>query len=744
METCTAPDQSLKRTTEALSCPVCRRLFKNPKYLSCYHFYCEECLVKIVERSKITCPECRKETIVSVGGVKGLQNNFFINQLVDQLILQHKGNSRCEEKQEPVKCDNCEHDDPVVALCLDCSRFLCQVCKEFHMKRPCMANGRGIIELADSKSNDKTLYQTISRPTMDEMKCKDHENEISYYCETCNDLVCFHCTVEDHNGHKYNSLKRTTNEFKRRLRENTTIIDTMITDLAEACENFKTKIENLKKQGREAHKQIDSYYNELCQQLMDQKRQKMEEVSQTIATVEKSSVTQLGEIQITLTQLNQLKVLNDSVRKSTDQQTLLSSKKEITEQMKQLASKFEKLNARQSVVTNSLQFFPSKASLPQFGELLFCVDPQQSEISNPKPCAFVGVSADISIVTKYRNGVRYPMGRSQVSVKLESSKGAKTDVQVKDNNNGSYSVSFLPQHIGMLKMFVTVNGQQIKGSPYSMSVCKNYSAMRAPHNIVHSGGKMGRPWGIAFAKNNAWAVADNSSHCVHVFDKDGQLLWKVGSKGKNNNQLDGPCGIAFDNNNHLFVADCNNHRIVKFDIGGHYLLHFGQHGGIQLHSPVGITVHGNDVYVADSNLNCVVKYQNNGQYSQVIGRGLLDNPHGLVVNKDNQLLVTDCGHNCIRTFTLRGEYVGNFGTEKLSGSRSLAIDKEGYVLATDTGNHRVLVYSKHGICIHQFGSKGTSNAQFLNPRGVAIGNDGNSYVCDSLNCCIKVFSCESA
>ena len=743
MSTCIAPDQTLKRTTEALSCPVCRRLFKSPKYLSCYHFYCEECLVKIMEDSKIACPECRKETMVPAGGVKSLQNNFFINQLVDQLILK-TNHLKCEEKQKPVKCDNCEHDDPVVALCPDCSHFLCQVCKEYHMKRPCTSHGHGIIGLTDISSNNRTLLQTMPRSAMKEVQCKEHENEIAYYCETCKDLVCFYCTVKTHNGHNYNSLKRTTNEYKRKLKENTTAIDMMIQTLSETYENFKSTMDNLKKQGREAKNQINSYYDELYQQLMDQKQHKMEEVNCKIAAIEKSSVEHLGEIQIMLTQLNQLKVLNDSVKKSTDQQMVLSSKKELTDQMKQLTSRFEKLNPRQSMLTSSLQFYPTKMSLPQFGELLFHVDPLQSELSNPKPCAFVGVNADFSLVTRYGNGVCYPKGGSQVSVRLESSEGTKTTVQVKDNNDGSYNISFLPQHLGVLKMFVTINGQQIKGSPYNISVCKNYPAMRAPCNIVNSGGKMGKPWGIAFANNGAWAVADNLNHCVHVFDKDGQLLWKIGSKGKHKNQLDGPCGIAFDENNHLYIADCNNHRIVKFDIGGNYLLHFGQHGGIQLHSPVGITVHGNNVFVADSNLNCIVKYQTNGQYCQVIGRGLLDNPHGVVVNKNNQLLTTDCGHNCIRIFTLLGEYMGNYGTKKLSGPRSLTINEDGFVLVTDTGNHRVLVYSKDGTCVHQFGSKGTGNAQFLNPRGVAIGTDGNSYVCDSLNCCIKIFSCESA
>jgi len=738
MEIRTVPDQSIKRTTEALSCPVCRRLFKDPKYLSCYHFYCEECLEKIVEKSKISCPECREVTVVPSGGVKKLQNNFYINKLVDQLILQRTENLKCEEK--PIRCDSCEHDDPVVALCLDCSRFLCQVCKEYHMKRPCTSHGRGIIGLNSVGSNDRTLLQNMSRSATKEMKCMEHENEIAYYCETCEDLVCFYCTVKSHNGHDYNSLKRTTNEYKRRLKENAEAIDMMMRSLSETCENFKTTVETFKKQGREVSEQIDLYCDKLWKQIMDQKQQKMQEVSSAVAAIEKMSVTHLGEVQVTLTQLNQLKELNESVKNNSDQYRVLSSKKEITSQIKQLTSKFEKLNSYQPMMTSSLQFFPTKLSLSQFGDLLFRVDPQQSEVSNLKAYTFVGVNTDLSVVTKYSNGQLYPKGGSQVQVKLESSKGAKTTAQVKDNNNGSYDVSFLPEHLGVLKMFVYVDGQQIKGSPYSISVCRNYSAMRVPCDIVKSGGKMGRPWGIAFAKNGTWAVADHLNHCVYLYHENGRLLWKIGSKDCSKDQLDGPCGIAFDDKSHLYVADSNNHRIVKFDIGGNHILHFGQSSDLKLHSPVGITTHGNDVYVTDSNLNCIVKYQNNGQFCQIIGRDFLSNPHGVVVNKDNQLLVTDCGHNCIKIFTLCGQYVGDFGTKKLSGPRSICIDEEGYVLATDTGNNRLLVYSKDGTCIHQFGSKGTGNAQFVHPRGVAVGTDGLIYVCDSLNNCIKIFS----
>ena len=73
----------VKMANDNLSCPVCYQLFKNPKYLPCHHSYCEQCLEKMQVKSKIICPECRKEATVPPGEVKDLDNNFFINHLVD-------------------------------------------------------------------------------------------------------------------------------------------------------------------------------------------------------------------------------------------------------------------------------------------------------------------------------------------------------------------------------------------------------------------------------------------------------------------------------------------------------------------------------------------------------------------------------------------------------------------------------------------------------------------------------------
>jgi len=119
--------EQMKKVTGYLTCPVCYELYKKPKYLPCYHSYCEECLVKLVVQSNITCPECRKTSGVPSGGVEKLPNNFFINRLLDEVALKRK-----VEGEEEARCDLCIREDAVEVLCLDCSAFLCSFCVNNH------------------------------------------------------------------------------------------------------------------------------------------------------------------------------------------------------------------------------------------------------------------------------------------------------------------------------------------------------------------------------------------------------------------------------------------------------------------------------------------------------------------------------------------------------------------------------------------------------------------------------------
>ena len=729
--------KEVKKATVNLTCPICYQLFNNPKYLPCHHSYCEQCLEKMQLQSKIICPECRKEATIPAGGVKDLPNNFFINRMVDELVLKRK-----VEGEEEVKCDECDEDEPVVAYCPECNMFFCQICNESH-KRSKRFRGHGIVPLTELRSNkDAQLPAKVKIPP-----CKDHNYELNHYCETCDKLVCLYCTVKEHNGHNHDTVNNMATKHRNELNGVTAPVDEMIRDLSEAHDNINRMIKKVRQQGDEVDKKIDQHYNELVQKLMKQKEQLKQQAHDAVSQKEKALTVQQEEVEYAQAEVLSMKELKDAIEKSSDQEAL-SAKKQVIDRMQQITDKFNKLNT-DPLQSATMEFVPNKESFPQFSQLLTHIDPIACEVVNLPNHITVGKELKFSIITKYRNGSQCSVGGSQVSVQLESNTGEVISAQVVDNKDGSYIASFIVQQIGEVKLSVSINGQQIKGSPYSLVVHEsiNYTRVGKPSKIVNNDGNMGDPWGIAFGNNGIWAVADYTKHCVYIFDGQDQLIRKVGSHGSGNGQLNKPEGVKFDTNNHLYVADYENNRIQKFDVRGKYLHQFGSKGSGngQLLGPVGITIHNNNFFVTEFS-NCRISvFYTNGQFIQIIGKGQLGRPYDVTVNTNNQLLVADWSHHCIYTFTLDGNYVSKFATYgsgrgQLTFPHGVTTDLYGFILVADSSNNRVSIFNKDGKFVYCFGSKGSDDGKFQNLYGIAISPNGNIYVSDNGNKRVQIFS----
>ena len=725
----------VKKAQNNLTCPVCYQLFKNPKYLPCYHSYCEGCLEKMQVQSRIICPECRKEAKVPAGGVKELPKNFFINRLVDDLILKKK-----VDGEQEVKCDECDEDDPVVSFCPECNSFLCHACNDHH-KRNKRYRGHAVVPLTELKSNkDAPIQAKLKIPL-----CKEHDEQLKYYCETCDELVCMYCTVKKHNGHHHDSVKQMATKHRNKLKKITDPVEGMIKNLSEAHDNIEKMKKKIRRRGEEVDKNIDRYYDELLQKLMKQKDEVKQQARDAVSQKEKAMITQLEEVASMQAKLMSMKELTDALEQSSDQEAL-SAKREVTDRVQQLTNAYKKVNI-QPVESAAMDLVPTKETFPVFGHLFAYVNPHTSEVIDLTRRILVGKKVEFAIVTKDSNGGPCIRGGSQVSVHLKSFTGDVTAGEVRDNNDGSYMASLVAEQVGQAKLSVSINGEQIKGSPYSIVVGRNYQTIDKPNKIVDDNGSMGYPWGVAFGRNGLWAVADHSNHCVYIFDDKDQLVRKFGSNGSNNGQFSNPHGVAFDSHNHLYVVDNCNHRVQKFDINGNYLLQFGSKGASdgQLHNPNGVTVHNDKVYIADYSNKRISVFQTNGKFCISFGSDQLSYPIDVTVNANNHLLIADRSNSCIYTYTLDGHYVGKFGTPgsgrgQLDRPYSLTTDLNGFIIVADTYNHRVSIFDNNGSCIHCFGSSGSFNVQFRYPYGIAVSPNGSIYISDGDNKRIQIFS----
>ncbi|XP_065901925.1 tripartite motif-containing protein 2-like [Dysidea avara] len=552
-----------------------------------------------------------------------------------------------------------------------------------------------------------------------------------------------YCTMKKHNGHNHDSMKNMASKHRSQLKQITTPIEGMIQDLSCVHNSIDKMVNKIRKQDDEVNRQIDQHYDDLVEKLMKQKGQLKQQVRDTVSQKEKALTTQLDEVDLAQAELMNMKELNDSLEKSSDQEAL-SAKKQVICGIQQLTEKYNKLN-KHPVQYASMEYKPNKVPFPQFGSFSANADHYASELANLPKSIIVGEKVEVTIITKDSNGDHCSTGDHNVLVQLKSVKGNVTVGEIRDNNDGSYvaSLYFVGKQVGEAKLHVSINGQEIRGSPYSIAVVRNYQALNQPNKIVNNNGSMGQPWGVAFGRNGVWAVADNTNHCVCVFDDQDKLVRKIGSYGSNSTEFSYPRGVAFDNNDHLYVADTEDHRIQKFDVNGNYLLQFGGSGSGngQLQHPYGITTHNGRVYVAEYSNRRISVFQYHGQFRISFGSGLLGYPYDVAVNVNNQLLVADCSNHCIVTFTLDGHYVSKFDTQgsQLSYPYSLATDVNGFILVSN-GNHCVSVFDHVGHFIHCFGSHGSDSGQFSCPAGICFGPNGRIYVCDHDNKRIQIFT----
>ena len=661
----------------------------------------------------IICPNCKTEALVPHGEVKHLPNNYFMDNLVNKLILKYK-----LENETEMRCEECKEVDPVIVYCTDCKLLLCCYCKEAHKYIKCHRS-HNLISLTELRTNEDLIQSKSKFPT-----CQEHDVELEYYCETCEKLVCWQCSRE-HEDHKYDVVKKFADKYQNELQEITSSVDITIKNLSKLQDSIEDGRMAIRHQGDELSKEIDLYYDEAIKKLLEQKEQIKQQVYDTISEKEKAMTTQLQKVIQTQEDILKIKRIRDTLQTNYDQE-VVSAKNHLTGSMKKVTEQCEEIGTG-PVESANINVTPINEPLPQIVKHSTTNDSLLFEVKNLNKSVQHGQTTTLEVITKDNKGNYYPRGGCEVTTKAVETKAAKEiTAKATNNSDGTYLIYFAAQQVGTVDL----------------------SACVKPRKIITSD-NFGRPWGIACGNNGNWAIADWIKNCVHVFDNQDRPIKKVGIQGSKNEQFKYPCGVAFDDNNELYVTICYNHRVQKFDSNGNYLLQFGGKGirKGKLNHPVGITSHQDKVYVADRENNRISVFQNDGKFCSIIGEGQLSNRFDIAVNINSEILAADWGLCCVCIFTLGGHYIGNIslrmetGRLELRDPCSLTTDSNGYILIADTSmyNHCISIFDKIGNCICSFGSKGSNDGQFKFPRGIAVGCNGNIYISDGGNNRVQIF-----
>ncbi|XP_033624472.1 uncharacterized protein LOC117287939 isoform X2 [Asterias rubens] len=185
-----------------LECSICCTRYTQPKNLDCSHSYCLKCLQELKktqnpDTNKLKCPLCQKETILPLDGVTGLQSNYLLVALVEEV---NKQEQLPQGEESKVMCQACDEENAAISRCLNCEHYLCLECQKAHQRLAAIKNHE-IKTLAELQEVDET--QTESK--MNISRCDIHPmQELCLYCMTCEQLACKLCAVMRHKQPMHN------------------------------------------------------------------------------------------------------------------------------------------------------------------------------------------------------------------------------------------------------------------------------------------------------------------------------------------------------------------------------------------------------------------------------------------------------------------------------------------------------------------------------------------------------------
>ena len=589
----------------------------------------------------------------------------------------------------------------------------------------------------------------------DILYCPQHHNrELELFCETrtCEKLICFQCTIQQHHGHKYNLIGEVFEKHKKEIMSSLNPGEQQQTLARKALEKLDVRCREITDQQAALRAQIHKSSQQL-HEIIDLREKELTDRLNYI-TQEKLSelASQREEIETTLAKLGSCLDKAKEKLRTGSQGVVLRMKTTLVKNVKDLTTAF-KPDTMELYTDANMRFLSSHVAAEA------CRAHGLVETYDPSQWYTISKVTDVVTIGNKFTATLIPCGEEAVENLMESLEcelvseltGTRARGSVERRGKKQYEVSYKPTIKGRHQLHLKVMGEHIRGSPHRVAV--NKSPGEKLGTPIRTIDLLSKPWGIALNQSGEVVVTSLLGKCVSVFSSSGDNLRSFGTEGSGQGQFINPHGVAVDGEGNILVADCNNHRIQKFTAKGQFLTAEGTKGSGSLQfnevRDIAINISNNKVYVVD-NINHRIQVLNPDlTFSNTFGKrgrnkGEFSYPSAIACDGTGNVYVADSANNRIQVFTSTGKFLRMFGSRgegngELKYPIGIALDVQDKVYVSESNNHRISVFTSEGQFVRSFGSKGKRPGEFEDPRGLAVDSNGVVYVCDLNNCRLQLF-----
>ena len=419
-------EKVLKQLEEQLNCSICLDTYTDPKLLQCFHVYCRQCLVPLVDRDQqgklgLTCPICRQVTPVPDRGVAGLQSAFHINR-----FLEIK-----ESLQRP--------ENPAATL-----------------------------EESDVNSVKKARY------------CFVHEDkELELYCETCGELICTRCALNGgkHHDHSYEDLGQAFRKYKEEISSSLEPMEKQVTIMKKALAQLDARCGEISDQRTATAVNIHGTFRRLQEVLDVRETELIGQLDQVTQGKLKGLAVQRDQIETTLVQLcSCLHFMRESLRTGSEGDVLMM-KTNTVRQVKKLIIPFPQQDILEPSTDADIVFSASAdmiAACQNYGQVF------ATGLPDPSKCHVAGNVTEVAVVgekcTAILQAINFGGELCKQSIKslecnyVSEITGIRASCSVERSGQSQYEISYQSTIKGRHQLHIKVQGQHIRGSPFSVTV----------------------------------------------------------------------------------------------------------------------------------------------------------------------------------------------------------------------------------------------------------------------------------
>ena len=689
----------LKNLKQQVTCSICLDTYTEPKTISCLHTFCRKCLEEHARRNhkqgKFRCPECRAEIDLPEGNrFDRLPNSFLHKSLLSLLAVQQSGDAKS------ITCSQCRKTNPQMYYCFDCRQFMCPDCFNAHEKLKKSFQGHNVTPVRDLKAED---YEASLKRQPAFCSQQYHEEDVArFYCFQCEAFICQICTVTDHQNHKVVLLDKAAQEEKDNIMSGAKMMKKKEGELCGVIKQFEETISELERNVATAKRGVSQAADQTIAEIQVEIRKREREAIESLETTCVSRLERINsakqEVESLVKQMNQAAEFAEIFVQRSSSTAIMQNKETLNH-------KFEELRGVEVPKHNQrtfIKFTPTsrvKESKLGFIEVTPRADANRSILEGKDQNFQAGVEAEFTLCPKTSEGeiINQAGLKDQVDFLIEPARDITNKI-ISEKDDGYLKLKFTPKVPDVYRIEVKINGIPICLFTVQVKERELVVVEELDLKFVQEQ-KLQQPNGIAVSKEGTIVVTDELRHCIFVFDKDGNCLKQIGSKGHNSGQFQYPGSVTFLNDNEILVADQKNHRIQHINVQtGTFVKSFGKNG------------------------------KGNGEFKY---------PIDVCIDDAGHVVVTEHENNRVQVMSIEGKTIftiGGSGSEKL-GHPFSCVPYKSIFLVSDTDNHCIKAFDQSGTFLYKFGG-----GHFNRPCGMYLDSSNNLLVCDHFNSYVQQFS----